>query len=190
MNLKPPPPLMTTEELLALPDDGVERYLIRGQLRELPMTKRNRWHSRVEARLAQLLGNWLDQQPQPRGEVFSGEAGFILSHDPDSTVGIDVAYISPDLAARHPKDTDLIDGVPTLAVEVFSPSTTIKEIEEKVDEYLAARVPLIWLVDSHRRTVQVLRPDAEPELFNVTQELSGEPHLPGFRVAVARIFER
>jgi hypothetical protein len=28
------------------------------------------------------------------------------------------------------------------------------------------------------------------ESFNVTQELSGEPHLPGFRVRVAAIFSR
>ena len=46
--------LMTTEELLAMPDDGVERWLIRGELREKrppeggpPMTVRNRYHSRV-----------------------------------------------------------------------------------------------------------------------------------------------
>jgi hypothetical protein len=37
--------------------------------------------------------------------------------------------------------------------------------------------------------VMVHRPDAEPELFNIRQELSGEPHLPGFRVPVARLFE-
>jgi len=29
----------------------------------------------------------------------------------------------------------------------------------------------------------------EPELFNVTQEISGEPHLPGFRVPIHRLFE-
>jgi len=46
---------MTTEELLALPEDGVDRYLIRGLLREKPMTKRNRWHTRVEARIVYLL---------------------------------------------------------------------------------------------------------------------------------------
>jgi hypothetical protein len=37
--------------------------------------------------------------------------------------------------------------------------------------------------------VTVYRPGTEPELFNVRQELSGEPHLPGFRVPVARLFE-
>jgi hypothetical protein len=36
--------------------------------------------------------------------------------------------------------------------------------------------------------VTVHRPGAEPELFNVRQEISAEPHLPGFRVPVARIF--
>ena len=30
--------LMTTEELLALPDDGIDRWLIAGELRERPMT--------------------------------------------------------------------------------------------------------------------------------------------------------
>ena len=32
--------LMTAEELLALPDDGIDRELIRGELRENPMTTR------------------------------------------------------------------------------------------------------------------------------------------------------
>jgi len=46
----------------------------------------------------------------------------------------------------------------------------------------------VWLVDPHLRTLTVLRHDADPELFNVTQELTAEPHLPGFRVRVADIF--
>ena len=53
---------------------------------------------------------------------------------------------------------------------------------------LRAGVRLVWLVDPHYRTVLVYRPDQEPELFNVRQELTAEPHLPGFRVPVAQIF--
>ena len=33
---------MTIEEMLALPDNGYDRELIRGELREEPMTRRNR----------------------------------------------------------------------------------------------------------------------------------------------------
>jgi Uma2 family endonuclease len=51
------------------------------------------------------------------------------------------------------------------------------------------KVPLVWLLDPCKRTVMMHRPDAEPELLNVRRELSGEPHLPDFRVPVTRLFE-
>jgi Uma2 family endonuclease len=183
-------PLLTTRDLLAMPDDGVERYLIRGRLRELPMTRRNRWHSRIESRIAHVLWDWLELQPEPRGDIGSGEAGVLLRHDPDTTVGIDVVYISAEVLARQTDDTTLIDGVPTLAVEIISPNDVEEEVNAKVDEYLAAGVPLVWVVDPHFRTVRVYRSGAEPELFNVTQELTGDPHLPGFRTRVAQFFPR
>jgi Uma2 family endonuclease len=187
---------MTTADLLAMPDDGVERWLIRGELREKrpvlgdhPTTIRNRVHSRVLIRVGKVLDNWLDQQPEPRGQVLGGEAGVKLTHDPDSTVGIDVVYVSADVAARQGDDTSLIDGVPVLAVEILSPNDTQEEVHEKVTEYLRAGVPLVWIVDPYDRTVRVYRPDARPQLFNEDQELTGESHLPGFRVPVARMFQ-
>ncbi len=63
---------MTVEEMLALPDDGMERELIRGELRQRPVTRRNRRHSSVEARVAKFLGIWIDAQPESPGEVVSG----------------------------------------------------------------------------------------------------------------------
>ncbi|HEX5271252.1 MAG TPA: Uma2 family endonuclease [Gemmataceae bacterium] len=182
--------LMTADEFLALPDDGIDRDLINGVVREwgVRMTRRNRVHSRAEARLAHLLESWLEKQPEPRGSVHSGEAGCYLSRDPDVVVGIDVVYISPELAAAPSDDTTMIAGVPTLAVEILSPSTTEGEINDKLDAFRTAGVPLVWLVNAHLRTVTVLRPDAQPEMFNVNQELTAEPHLPGLRIRVADIF--
>lgn len=184
--------LMTTEEFLALPDDGVERWLIRGVVREFGnvMTRRNRHHGRLTARVAQLLGNWLDTRPQPRGEIFDGEVGCLLQRDPDLTVGIDVAFVSAEVAANSPEDTELIDGVPILVVEVLSPYDTLEQVHDKIATYLDAEVPLVWVISPRDRTVRVYRPGAEMESFNVTHELSGEPHLPGFRVRVAAIFSR
>jgi Uma2 family endonuclease len=46
----------------------------------------------------------------------------------------------------------------------------------------------VWVIDPHCRTVLIYRPGAEPEMANVRQELSDEPHLPGFRVPVAKLF--
>jgi Uma2 family endonuclease len=188
MNMITTPRLMTTEELLALPDDGVERELIRGMLRERPMTRRGRRHSRTEARLTALLVQWLATQPEPRGEVLAGEAAFRLRGDPDTTVGIDVAYISPDLAARTPDDAFLVDGPPVLAAEVLSPSDKQEDILDKVRDYLDAGVPLVWVLEPVFRTITVYRPGQDPRMFGGTEPLTGDPHLPGFRAAVAEFF--
>ncbi len=135
-----------------------------------------------------MLQNWLDRQADPHGEVLTGDTGFRLRRDPDTTVGIDVAYISAELAAAAPEDARLIDGAPVLAVEVLSPSNTWEGVSDKVREYLACGVALVWVLDPVFRTVQVYRPGAEPAMFNAQQELSGEPHLPGFRAAVEDLF--
>jgi len=152
------------------------------------MTVRNRTHSGIMAQVTKFLANWVDRQPEPRGRVLCGEAGVKLPRDPQTTVGIDVAYVSAEVMSRQSDDTTLIDGAPVLAVEILSPSDTQEEIDEKLDDYSAAGIPLVWVIDPHDRTVTIYRPDAEPEVVNVRQELSGEPHLPGFRVAVAQLF--
>lgn len=184
---------MTTEEFLALPDDGTERWLVDGVLREFPredsMTVRNRFHSAILAAVCAVLKFWLWQQPLPRGQVLGGEAGVRLLRDPDLTVGIDVVYVPPQVVVRQTDETTLIDGVPTLAVEILSPNDTVEEINEKLALYRRAHVPLVWVIDPYVQTVTVHAAGCQPVLFNIDQELSAEPHLPGLRVPVARLFE-
>ncbi|HWE37142.1 MAG TPA: Uma2 family endonuclease [Isosphaeraceae bacterium] len=181
--------LMTGEEYLALPeDDGVHRELIRGELREYPMTTRGAPHCRTTSRFSHHLLAWLDAQPDPHGDVMDGEVRVRITRDPDTIVGIDAIYIDPELAARTEPDEGTVDGVPTLVVEVLSPSDTQEDIAEKVREYLAAGVPLILLADPVFRTIMLHRPGQAPVLFNDRQELTLEPLLPGFRVAVAKFF--
>jgi Uma2 family endonuclease len=185
--------LMTTEEFLALPEDGKDRALIDGQLRIYgegngEMTVRNRWHAQVVAKFAYHLLCWVEACAIRPGEVFSGEVGCILKRDPDTTVGIDVAYFSAKTLELQSSATTLIEGVPELAVEVLSPSDTHEDVSEKVEKYLSAQTSLVWVVDPDFRTITVYRPDAAPELFNVHQEIAADPHLPGFKVAVAKFF--
>ena len=192
MSIAETPRTMTVEDLLAMPDDGVERWLIRGELRENPgndMNRRNPDHSGVMTRVASRLDRWLETQPAPRGRVYTGDAHFKLRPDSLTGVGIDVAYVSAELRARTPKGRKVIEGVPVLAVEIYSPSDVHADLSEKIQEYLDAGVKLVWLVDPAFETVQVYSKNAEPQLFNRTQQLSAEPHLPGLVIAVADLFE-
>ncbi len=183
------PRLMTNAELLAIPEDGMERNLIRGVLKEKPKSFQNRFHSKSEASIVRLLWNWVLTLPAPRGEIHSGEAGVYLSRDPDTTVGIDVAYISAETAAAQTDDSTMIEGVPILAVEILSPSDTTEEINDKIDLYIAAGVKQVWIVDPHFRTVRVHRQGRKTEFFTDDEDLTAEPDLPGFRVSVASLFE-
>lgn len=180
-------PKMTVEEFLALPDDGVERMLIDGVVREIGMTIRRWEHGSVQANVTFLLKSWLGARPRPRGRVIDGEVGFRLAGG--TLVGVDVAYVSPELAAATPRTQAVFEGSPTLAVEVLSPSDKQEDVDDKIASYLAANVSHIWVVQPRFRTVTAYRPDALPRLYNVGDEIDAEPHLPGFRAAVATIFE-
>lgn len=183
-------PLMTAAEFEALPEvEGIERWLIQGQLREETMTVRNRWHSRLVILIGYVLEAWREAHPEVGGEVVGGEAGFRLSTNPTTILGADVAYVSEETAARSSQTTTLFDGPPVLAVEIVSPSDRSELLVEKIDEYLRHGTKLVWLVDPHFATITVYRPDADPVLFNRQQTITAEPHLPEFAVAVARIFE-
>jgi Uma2 family endonuclease len=192
MSLTEAPPqvkLMTAEEYAALPDDGTDRDLIRGVVRVwgTKMTWRNRVHSRIETRTAKTLDNWLDSHPEVGGQVVSGEAGFRLRREPQSLVGIDVAYASADVVAATDPSLPYFDGPPTLAVEILSPSDSHEKVVAKIRDYLDVG-SVVWVVDPDFRTVRVHRPGCESESFNAKQELSGEPYLPGFRLAVVDLF--
>ena len=175
---------MTVDEFLALPDDGTSRELIRGELKEYGMTVRNRYHAASESRIAQMLANWNDGRPEPRGEVVSGEAGFRLQ---DSVVGIDVALTTPEQAATEGIGR-LFEGPPLLAVEILSPSDKHEDVVLKVETYFEAGTAVVWEVDPDRRTIVVRRPNREPVMFTHSTDLTCEPELPGFRVPLSRIF--
>ena len=196
----PPAPtaekLYTTADLLALPDDGVERWLIDGRIVQVgnaegePVTIRNKHHTLTQSLVNGELEAWRKTQPKPRGQVHSGEAGVVLQHDPDRTVGIDLVYLDPPTAARVMADdsTTIIDAVPVLAIEIQSPSNTLDELLTKLTLYRDAGVRAVWVLNPYLRTAAIHRPGQPCVTLNETQELTGDPELPGFRVPVARLF--
>ena len=166
---------MTPEEFDGLPDAAdVDRWIIDGRLYEQPMTSRSHPHGGTEVNIAFHLKLWMRQQSTPPGRVFGGEAGFYLRREPLTKVGIDVAYVTNDQTAATSPNAAYIEGAPLLAVEIMSPSDDFESTTDKINAYLQAGVAS----------------DAAPRAFGVGDELTAEPHLPGFRVAVAEVFAR
>ncbi len=196
MSTAVPTKLYKPDDLLRMPDDGGERWLVGGELHEAPtesaelgMTVRNRFHSEMMINVGTILKNWVESQPEPQGKVYGGEAGVILPGDPPETVGVDVVYADAPLVEVQSDETTLLAGVPTLAVEITYPGEIRERADQKIESYLTAGVPTVWVVDPRWRTVAVFHPGREPESFNISQQLPADPQLPGLSVAVAELFE-
>lgn len=83
---------------------------------------------------------------------------------------------------------DELGIAPDLAVDVVAPGQAYSDVTRRVVDYLAASVPLVWVVDPPHRWVQAYRPDGSVAWFRGNDILKDEPLLPGFNVRVADIF--
>ncbi len=122
------------------------------------------------------------------GRTYMVETGFILDEVRQRVLGPDVAFVSRERMTQPPQP-GFFRGAPDLAVEVRSPSQSAREMDVKATGYLAAGTRLVWVVDPDRRTVTVYRPDRSPVELVLDGYLDGYDVLPGFRVAVAAIFD-
>ena len=79
---------------------------------------------------------------------------------------------------------------PDLAVEVLSPSNTVEEMDEKLDDYFTAGATLVWLVEPDTRSVSVFTSAdrAAAVRLTIADTLDGGAVLPGFTLPVADIF--
>lgn len=181
----------TTAEFLERVESAppeVTLELIRGRVRELPMTTRGPRHSTAIIRIGHLLLNWLESQPDREGVVAGGEARCRIARNPDTMIGIDVAYYEGVEYVELPDGAKFFDGPPVVAVEVLSPTDRHEDVIERVRDFLSASVRQVWVADPDLRSITVHRPDAEERYFAASTELTGEPELPGFRCAVETLF--
>jgi Uma2 family endonuclease len=101
----------------------------------------------------------------------------------------DVAFLSwsrfPE--GRLPKEP-VPHLVPDLAVEVLSRGNTRREMDRKVQEYFAAGVRLVWLVDPVKRSVAVHTSSSDSRKLREADSLDGGDVLPGFALPLAELF--
>lgn len=175
--------LMTAEELERLPDEDSRYELVQGELS--PMTPVNLVHHRVTGNVYGPLQVYAAQR---KLGVVGGEGGFVLFRNPDTVLAPDIAFVRADRWPTGEAEKHFGDFPPDLAVEIRSPSESMRSLLAKAQTYLDAGVLLVWLVDPDSRTVMVLTPDADPFTLTEADTLDGGDVVPGFRLAVADVF--
>jgi Uma2 family endonuclease len=176
--------LMTADEFLEMPDDGLLHELVRGEI--VTMSLPGGEHGEVAGEFFRLIANHV--KSLKLGKTYAAETGFIIERDPDTVRGPDAAFVRSDRLREITNRKKYVPFAPDQAVEVLSPDDRPDSVEEKVQEWLAAGSRMVWTVDPGARTVTVHRPGAEPVTFTEDQDLDGSDVLPGFVCRVALFF--
>lgn len=176
------PKSMSVEQFERHPElKGYE--LAEGQLERKAMGAKSSW-------LNIFLGHLLT------GHVIAHRLGFTFDSEcmyrclpskPRTIRRPDISFVKKD---RLPNGipNGIIELAPDFVIEVMSIHDRWSRVNRKVQEYLSAGVQLIWVVDPETSTVHAYLPNGSSTRFNMGDELSADPIVPGFRILVSELF--
>ena len=135
----------TYDDLLRTPEDNVRREIFAGVLHVSPSgTPR---HQRIVRKLLVVVDAFAGSQG---GEAFAAPLDIVF--DRVNTAQPDVFYISPERLAIVGERA--IEGAPSLAIEVLSPSNSRHDTVIKLAMYARFGVPEYWIVDPEAQRIE------------------------------------
>jgi Uma2 family endonuclease len=170
----------TPDDVLRLESDGLYE-LVDGKLVEKRMSS---LASETAGLLTAELVMFLRQSRL--GKVYPEQAFKCFPHDPDLLRRPDIAFVSTDRLASVPPEGH-VPIAPDLAIEVVSPTDSVYELDEKLADYRAAGVRLVWVINPKVRVARVYRADHTAADLDERDSLGGETVIPGFSVVLSKV---
>ncbi len=171
----------TIEDLLRTPDDGRKYELVDGEIVVSPAGVR---HGQVAGKILYMIATFLENSPI--GIVLTPDVGIRL---PNGNVrSPDVTFVRNEKLPDGRAPDTFGEFVPDLAVEVLSPSDSVRHVAAKIGEFLECGVPIVWLVDPSRGTVTVYRSLSETQQLEGEDRIEADGVLPGFSCPVSAFF--
>jgi Uma2 family endonuclease len=174
---------LTYEDYAALPDDGLRRQLIDGELIVTPSP--NLRHQDIAGTIYHHLRSHLDRVGG--GRAFIAPLDVLLS--PHDVVQPDVIFVADDRSDALTEPN--IKGPPSLAVEIVS--DTRLDLVRKRDLYARAAIPVYWAVEPSADRVNVFRLSGgtygNPQIVG-PGDILGIDELPGFTLDLEELFRR
>jgi Uma2 family endonuclease len=125
------------------------------------------------------------------GDVGGSETGFVLFPDESKRVRKpDASFVRKGRYAGDKLTKGYGRLVPDLAFESVSPGDFADDVQLKVEEYLRAKVALVWVAYPESKTVLAYRPDGTVQRFAGDAVLVAEDVFPGFACPLPQLFAR
>ncbi len=114
------------------------------------------------------------------GKGFDSSSGFTLPNN--AVVSPDVSWVKLDKwnALTPEEKKKFASIVPDFVIELKSPSDSLSDFKQKMQQYIDNGVSLAWLIDAAKRQVYVYSAGVPVVVLNDPDSVSGEPVLPGF----------
>ena len=122
---------------------------------------------------------------------YASRTGGYAGQTPTTNVsgGPERVYRMPDLgywAADRPVGDPVFDP-PTLAIELVSKDQSVPELRKKCRFYRQRGIPVVWLIDPERESVEVFEGDTDGKPVAPDGALESV-NLPGFRLDLAELW--
>ena len=167
---------ITLEQFLANPPN--HREWVNGEIKQT--TGMTIIHSKIQAKLARLWGNYL---------IESQQGGEIYTELPCKTTKQgrrpDVAYITSDLVSRYGNEPSLPQS-PSLIAEIASPADSAEDLFAKANEYLASGCEEVWLILPENQRIFIIT-NEQTLAFNRNDEISTQKVLEGFSITISEL---
>jgi len=176
----------TADDLLMMPD-GENYELVNGRLEERNMSQESSWVSgEIYGQMRDAIRNTTAGWAFPEGTSY--QCFQHLTDDPERTRRPDASFIRKERLPGGPLRKGHCRVPPDLVAEVVSPGDEAYDVNEKVEDWLAAGVLQVWVVMPPARTVTIHRPDGRERILHEDDELTAEGLIPGFRCRVGDLF--
>ena len=178
---------MTEDQLLKLCSDNGDLRIELTANKELVIVPPNGleggWQ---ELYLASQVLVWAKQDGT--GRAFGPSAGYTLSNGAVRAPDASWMPLSRWESLSRDDQTKFGHTFSDFAIELRSPSDSLRDVQDKMQEYMENGARLGLLIDPQNRRVHIYRPEQPVEILEEPASVSGEAVLPGFTLDLAVIW--
>ncbi|NEP21962.1 Uma2 family endonuclease [Moorena sp. SIO3I6] len=133
------------------------------------------------------LWSWVEQDGTGKG--FDSSAGFKLPNGAERSPDASWVTLEKWEALTPQQQEKFAPLCPDFVIELRSPSDSVKDLKDKMEEYIDNGAKLGWLIDPNNRRVYIYRPGGEVEQLDNPATVKGDDSvLPGFVLKLEKIW--
>ncbi|HEY4379931.1 MAG TPA: Uma2 family endonuclease [Acidobacteriaceae bacterium] len=142
--------------------------------------------SKMNQRIGRLLDEWAEMDG--RGFVTDSNGGYSL---PDGSMcAPDAAWVArwKVEALTAEQRAGFAPICPDFIIELRSPSDKLKDLQTKMEQWIANGAEVAWLIDPVDKAVTIYRPGDQPAILTHPTSVQGTGPIAGFELVLSRIW--